>query len=85
MVRFFHSPFARDNTKNQINGWIKEIEKSLESRRKELRKFRILAPLTPSNWDNLMIPILEEELKAHKLRLMEYMRLRDEYENDGLI
>jgi len=82
---FFHSLFARDNTKKQINGWIKEIEKSIKSRENEINKFKILAPLTPSDWDNLMIPILEEELKKHELRLIEYRRLRDEYINSGLI
>ena len=81
----FHSLRARSGTKRQVNAWIKEIEKGIKSREKELKKFKILAPLTPSDWDDKMIPELELIIKKYKKRLQEYIILKKKYEKDGLI
>ena len=85
MFGFIRSIRARRNTRKQVNGWIKELKKGIHNREKELAMFMKIAPLTPSNWDDKMIPILEELLSNHKKRLKEYTLLKKKYEEDGLI
>jgi len=80
-----HSEKAKSATRKQVDGWIRVIENSIKSKEKELAKFRVLAPKTPTDWDNKMIPILEEALQKTKKQLQECLNLKQEYEKDGLI
>jgi len=80
-----HSEKAKSATRKQIDGWIRVIENSIKSKEKELAKFQKLAPKTPTNWDNEMIPILEASIEKTKRQLQECLKLKKEYEEQGLI
>ena len=85
MFNFIRSYRAKSNTRKQVNGWIKEIQKGIRSREKEIEYYERIAPLTPSTWDDKMLTVLKRELLSHKSKLDYYIALRERYENEGLI
>ena len=85
MFNFIRSYRAKSNTRKQVNGWIKEIQKGIKSREKEIRFYAKIAPLTPSTWDDEMLIILRKELLTHKKKLNYYIDLKEKYEREGLI
>jgi len=80
-----HSESAKAATRKAIDGWIAEVEKGIDSRKKELEKFKKIAPLTPSKWDDEMIPKLEAIIKEFEKKKKYYVDLKAKYEKDGLI
>lgn len=82
---WFHSKIAKWNMRRQVNGWIKKLNKGIKGREKELAFYRKIAPLTPSDWDDNIIPELEKELRIHREKLKYYEFVKRKYETEGLI
>lgn len=80
-----HSEKAKAATRKAVDGWIAETQKAIDSRKKELAKFKKLAPLTPSKWDDEMIPKLEKEIEKFEAKKKYYVDLKEEYKVKGLI
>ncbi len=80
-----HSDKAKAATRKAVDGWIKEVQKGIDAREKELAKFKKLAPLTPSDWDDKMIPKLEAIIVEFKKKKQYYVDLKAEYAKQGLI
>lgn len=81
----FHSESAKNATRKAVDGWIDEVQKGIDARQKELEKFKKLAPLTPSKWDDEMIPKLEAIIVDLKKKKQYYVDLKAKYAKDGLI
>jgi len=81
----FHSESAKKATRKAVDGWINEVQKGIDSREKELAKFKKIAPLTPSTWDDEMIPKLEAIIVEFKKKKQYYVDLKEKYAKQGLI
>ena len=79
-----HSKRAMSNTRKQVNGWIRELKAIVTLKQKEVIKIRSYRKYKLPGQAK-MEKASEQGLVQAKKHLLQYTKLKQEYERSGLI
>ncbi len=84
MVSQKHSKRAMSNTRKQVNNWIRELKSIVSLKQKEVTKIRSYRKYKLPGQAK-MEKAAEQGLAQVKRQLLQYTKLKQKYERDGLI
>ncbi len=79
-----HSKRAMSNTRKQVNAWIRELKSIVALKQKEVTKIRSYRKYKLPGQAK-MENAAEQGLAQVKRQLLQYTKLKQKYERDGLI